>query len=102
MSPLDNSVGYYFQHICAVFFGTMLVSILLMKILCPLYDLGLVAGWSAWLVLSIAAGLGIGRWVTWLLTKPVNSPNALERVYRYGLLVSGLVAAVLGIQYALI
>ncbi len=93
----DNAVNHHFQHICAVFFGSMIVSVYLG------YTLEAMAN-QGWIDKDIISGVfgacGFSTVVVgslWFLRTKEN--NAFDTVYRILVLVSGVMAAIVGRVY---
>ena len=93
----DNAVNHHFQHICAVFFGSMIVSVYLG------YTLEAMAN-QGWIDKGIISGVfgacGFSTVIVWFLwffrTKENNN---FDTVYRILVLVSGVMAAIFGRVY---
>jgi RsiW-degrading membrane proteinase PrsW (M82 family) len=93
----DNAVSHHFQHICAVFFGSMIVSVYLGYTLEAMSSQG-------WIDKDIISGFfgvcGFSSaivWFLWFLRTKEN--NAFDTTYRILVLTSGVVAAILGRAY---
>ncbi len=93
----DNAVNHHFQHICAVFFGSMIISVYLGYTLVAMANQG-------WIDKDIISGVfGIGGfstvivWFLWFFRTKEN--NAFDTIYRILVLVSGVMAAILGRVY---
>lgn len=93
----DNAVNHHFQHICAVFFGSMIVSVYLGYTLQAMSSQG-------WIDKSIISGVfgacgfsSVIVWFLWFLR--TKEGNAFDMAYRILVLVSGVTAAILGRVY---
>jgi uncharacterized membrane protein len=93
----DNAVNHHFQHICAVFFASLIVSIYLGYTLDAMssqgwVDSGIIPG-----VFFTCGFSSVIAWFLWFFRSREN--NAFDTAYRVLILVSGVIAAMLGRAY---
>jgi uncharacterized membrane protein len=93
----DNAVNHHFQHICAVFFGSMILSIYIGHTLNAMVtarwiDKGIISG-----VFFVSGFISVIAWFLWFLRTKEN--DGFDIAYRILLLISGVTAATLGREY---
>ena len=93
----DNAVNHHFQHISAVFFGSMILSIYIGHTLNAMANAGWIDGEIISGVFSTCGFLSAIAWFLWFLR--TKEDNAFDTAYRILLLISGVIAAILGRAY---
>ncbi len=93
----DNAVNHHFQHICAVFFGVMMASIYLGHTLNGMasqgwIDRGIISG-----VFFTGGFVSVIFWFLWFTR--TKEDELFDITYRILLLISGVIAAILGRGY---
>ena len=95
--PKDNAVNHHFQHISAVFFGSMILSIYIGHTLNSMAN----AGWINRGIISgvffVSGFTSVIAWFLWFMRTKEN--DGFDITYRILLLVSGIIAAILGREY---
>lgn len=100
MSPRDNAVNHHFQHICAVFFASMMLAIYLQHTLTGMQNRHWLDENAITAVFFICGFSSVVAWFLWLLRTRSENWELFDTTYRVLLLVSGVVGASLGRTYA--
>lgn len=99
--PKDNAVMHHFQHICAVFFGAMMLTIYLQYTLLGMENKGWLTVETSELMFFICGFIGTVIWFLWFFRSRHEKWELFDTSYRVLLLVSAIVGAILGRVYAL-
>jgi uncharacterized membrane protein len=95
--PKDNAINHHFQHICAVFFGSMILSIYIGHTLNSMANAGWIDGGVISGIFFTCGFSSVITWFLWFLRTKEDS--AFDTAYRILLLISGVIAAILGRAY---
>jgi uncharacterized membrane protein len=93
----DNAVIHHFQHICAVFFGVMMASIYLGHTLNAMASKGWIDSGIISAVFFSGGFVSVIFWFLWFTR--TKEDDSFDMAYRVLLLVSGVIAAILGRSY---
>ena len=93
----DNAVVHHFQHICAVFFGVMMVSIYLSHTLNSMTGKGWIDEATIFYIFSASGFVSVIFWFLWFTR--TKDDNLFDITYRVFILLSGVIAAILGRIY---
>lgn len=93
----DNAVIHHFQHICVVLFAVMMISIYLSYTLLGMCNKGWIDVGAIVPIYFTCGFISVVVWFLWFFRTKENEP--FDTIYRVLLLVSGIVAAILGRVY---